>query len=173
MRETAAPTPTSKDLAEFHRLMLRLGLTNKAALIAWADYCIASDSQPSPWALELAWSKSRWPDEIEALLRQVFGSVDDDLPRKVVAAVLRREGLARRISDRKLTGLWFVLFSEYPEADIEAHAADIWQYLDEVVISLLNGEDSPTSWDEAREYLRTRLNFYARFEPLARNAMVS
>ena len=53
-----------------------------------------------------------------------------------------------------------------PEDDRSSHAATIWQYLDEVLVSFYSGDDVPIRLEDARSELANLLEPYSRFGPL-------
>lgn len=158
---------TDKELSEYVRLLFRLGRIVKQDVVAWADTVIATNEHAPGWAIDLAMAGSRNSDELESLLLHVPGQVIDDLPRKMVVCRVRDDWISGRISDEDLINEWYALYPEYPENAESIHAAPVWQYLDEVLVSIYSGDDIAISLGEARAVLANLLEPYARFAPLA------
>ena len=158
---------TDKDSCEYIRLLFRLGRIDKQGVIEWADSVITNCQDAPLWAIEIAMAGSRYPDELESLLLHVPGDVTNDLPRKMVASCLRDDWISGRMSDEDLIDEWYALYPEYPENRDSMHAAAVWQYLDEVLVSIYSGDDVAISLGEARAELANLLEPYASFAPLA------
>lgn len=158
------PIPTVKDQADFLRLMLAHGRASVLEVIAWVDSLIANSPEAINWQIDLSMSQSAPLDEIVSQLEQVPGSITNDLPRKTMCSVLRKEWLAGRRSDQELAQAWFALYPEYPEDERSRHAAEVWQYLDEVVLSILAGDSVPITLNDAQRKLANLLEPYSQFE---------
>jgi hypothetical protein len=157
----------NKELSEYVRLLFRLGRIAKQDVVAWADAVIATNENAPSWAIALAMAGNRNSDELETLLLHVPGQVIDDLPRKMVVCRVRDDWVSGRISDEDLINEWYALYPEYPDNAESMHAAPVWQYLDEVLVSIYSGDDIAISLAAARAVLANLLEPYAHFAPLA------
>lgn len=158
----------SKDAAEFVRLLFRLGRLDKRDLTNWADSVIEKYFEPPSWIVNLATAGNLPADKIDSLLQAVSGQVTDDLPRKMAASRLREEWVSGRCSDESFINGWYALFPEYPDDAESMHAAPVWQYLDEVLVTIYCGEDARVSLESARAELVRLLEPYAGFAQLTR-----
>lgn len=155
---------TEKNLCEYFRLLIRLGRIEVQGVSQWAEDML-SKSETSPlWAIRIASANSLQLSEIDALLESVPGIVSDDLPRKMVVAQIRSDWLLSRISDEDLIREWYILYPDYPDSQDTMHAAAIWQYLDEVLLSFYSGDKILIRIEDARAHLTCLLNAYAKFE---------
>jgi hypothetical protein len=158
---------TDKDSSEYIRLLFRLGRIDKQGVIEWADTVITNRLDAPLWSIEIAMAGRRYPDELESLLLHVPGYVTNDLPRKMVASRLRDDWISGQISDQDLIDEWYALYPEYPENRDSMHAAAVWQFLDEVLVSIYSGDHVAIGLGEARAELANLLEPYAGYAPLA------
>jgi hypothetical protein len=94
----AAITTTRKDICEFFRLALRLGLIPRSVVEQWVDSVIAADPVVNFPFTELAGASKIAQSKVDELLAEVPGQVEDHIPGTMVMALLRR-----LISEREIT----------------------------------------------------------------------
>lgn len=155
---------TEKNLCEYLRLLIRLGRIDVRGVSQWAEDMLSKCETSPLWAIRIASANNLQLREIDALLECVPGIVSDDLPRKMVVAQIRSDWLLSRISDEDLIREWYILYPDYPDNQDTMHAAAIWQYLDEVFLSIQSEDKVPISLEDARHHLASLLSYYSNFE---------
>lgn len=169
MPDESIAAPTDKDYAEFLRLMFERRRVGIEKVIAWADAIIDTSTESPEWAIELSLGRRLHDYDVIVMLGKVPGVQTNDLPRKLVCAVIREDWQTGRLTDEQFVKEWYSLYPEYPEdGDIASHAQHIWQYLDNVIMCLVDGETVNVTIDEARFQLRNLLEPYGEYLPLAR-----
>lgn len=163
--------PGMKDTAEFLRWMMKLGWATVPEVVCWVESLIEKTDEPADWMLDFGWNKSAYHDEIDRLLEKVPGTFTDDLPRKMAAALIRERWLDGRVSDKQFISLWYALYPHYPEIAEMEYAADVWQYLDEIMIDLADGYKIPVSPQSARAQLATYLESYTAYSESAEHVL--
>ena len=73
---------SDKDVAEYIRLLLRLGRIDKRGIIQWADTIVATRGAPPLWAMDLSMAAKLPLDTVDSLLGHVDGQITDDLPER-------------------------------------------------------------------------------------------
>ncbi|MGC3971395.1 MAG: hypothetical protein QM775_29865 [Pirellulales bacterium] len=160
---------STKDTAEFLRWTLKLGWSAVPDVVCWVESLIESSDEPADWMLDFGWNKSAYADEIDLLLDKIPGMATDDLPRKLAAALIGRRWLDHRCDDAQLSSVWCKLYPEFPRTAETDHAADVWQYLDEVLLNLVYGGRTYVDLSTAHAQLAKRLEKYHEFlEPAER-----
>lgn len=81
---------TQKDIAQFFRLALRLGLVDTVAVERWVDSVIAAEPVVRFPFTDLACASKLRLSSVEELLGQVSGPSEDYVPGRTVLALLRR-----------------------------------------------------------------------------------
>jgi hypothetical protein len=74
------PQPTRKDLAEFFRLCLLVGLSTPVSIVDWACKIVAEDAEPDLAFIDLACGASQPSSVLLTLLAAVPGEPTPDLP---------------------------------------------------------------------------------------------
>jgi len=81
---------TQKEIAEFFRLALRVGLVDTAAVERWVDSIIAKEAVVSFPFTDLAGASHLRPSNVDELLGQVSGPGEAYVPGHLLLALFRR-----------------------------------------------------------------------------------
>src|SRR5262245_12886527 len=89
---------TQKEIAQFFRLALRLGLIDTAAVERWVDSVIATEATARFPFTDLASASRLTSTAVDDLLGQVAGDSQPHVPGRIVLALVRR-----RLREGRLT----------------------------------------------------------------------
>ena len=153
-------TPTSKDIAEFVRLMVHFGFLGPEDIVRWADWILVESDEPPTWAIDL--SLTRGQEAVE-LLKRVDGDGHEGLAVQLLCAYLRRLWYEKKVDMMQLRRIGWDLHCQglLPELDTGGD----WGVSLEVLSEPLDALDV-ASWivGEVKEFIREHLGVYAQYE---------
>ena len=115
---------TQREIAEFLRLALRLGLINTGVVEHWVDSIIAAESVVRFPFTDLAGASSLRRGAVDELLSQIAGEAREYLPGRAVMALLRRRIQGGEIAPEAAIKLALEAGREGALAETEQYKAD-------------------------------------------------
>ena len=97
-----ATKPTRKDIAEFYRLGLLVGLCEPSSVALWADSIVAAEQSPHIAFIELCCGGSQPASAVQTLLADVPGQVTDGLPAHMLLGHASRLVTSRSFTPEQL-----------------------------------------------------------------------
>jgi hypothetical protein len=88
--------PSTKETAEFFKMMLLAGWVQRTAVVAWADSVLVNQAEPDPALIDISMSGSRPIHEVFSSLDEVRGSLRPVIPARMFMAYLSIEYEAGR-----------------------------------------------------------------------------
>jgi hypothetical protein len=89
-------TPSTREIAEFFKMLLTANWIDKPAIIAWADSVLVSQAEPDPALIDLSTSANHPMHEMFSALEQVRGAFRPGIPMQMFIAYLGTEYVAGR-----------------------------------------------------------------------------
>ena len=109
--------PTSKEVAEFFKLSLRLGLLDTFPVVKWADSIIERESKPDIAIIDVSLSGSRGINETITCLGEVKGELRENVPVELLLAFYRKKLHSGQLSTDEVAASLYGLaqMSEVPD----------------------------------------------------------
>ena len=152
-------TASQKDIAQFFRLSLRIGIVDTAAAERWVDSTVEKKPTVVFPFTELAGASHLPVSRVDELLGQVSGSSDPNLPGRLAVALLRRRVLEGSLAlESAIKHVVEISFSG-PLTDEERSRADWLQ--EHLWLAMHEGYGSPK---RVRLEIQEFLENYAEFD---------
>lgn len=167
-------TPSTREIAEFLKLLLSAQWIGHAAIIAWADSVLVSEPVPDPALIDISMSGSRPIHEVFSALGEVQGSLRPEIPVQILVAYLGVEYEAGRKNSTEIThrlhyDLSYRLDFEAALPEHVARSIAECDILIDTISYIAHGSNMPERWKYGPgELARLLKQHQAKTEPLER-----
>jgi hypothetical protein len=152
-------SPTRKEVAEFFRLGLRLGLFDTSPIIKWADSIIEQEDKPDISIIDVSLAGSRGINETITCLGEIKGHLREDVPVELLLAYFRRKLVSGQLNIDSVAAMFYSL-AKMPE--VTGDVAGALHVLDE---NLSMAEDGLCgSVEEALDDIKCFLEEHGEYE---------
>jgi hypothetical protein len=116
-------TPSTREIAEFFKMLLAANWIDKPTIIAWADATLVSQAEPDPALIDLSLSANQVMHEVFSSLEQVRGAHRVEIPARMIFGYADREYALGRKTSGEIAPKLFVLFHYGVDASLPEEIA--------------------------------------------------